>query len=1129
MLQNDSVTLDSLSIIPGSLLLQYKTGGNIDTSFYSVDYIHSLLIIKKPEAVLMDSLKVSYKVFPYSFGTTYKHKESSLMVSGTKNKSNPFRPTSKSSSEDIFAFEGLNKNGSISRGITIGSNQDATVSSNLDLQLSGKIQDDVEISAVISDNNIPIQPEGNTQQLQEFDKVYIQLSRKSAKLIAGDFILQKPAGELMDFYKRAQGLSLASAWNVKPKTAKDTLGTYKVQASVARSKGKFARNTITGIEGNQGPYKLKGNDNESYIIVLSGTEVVYIDGRLLKRGQKDDYVIDYNTGEITFTSNMLITKDSRIIVEFQYSINNYARTLFYTSNEWESKRTKIHLNIYSEQDLKNQPLQGDLTDEQKQLLANVGDSVQNAYLGSIDSIGYATDKVMYKMIDTLGYDSVLVYSTNADSAIYTASFALVGAGNGNYNHISSSANGKVFEWVAPVAGIPQGSYEPILILITPNKTQMITLGGEIKMNKNTLLQTEVALSNKNNNEFSSLHKEDDAGYAVQTKIQNIKKLSKDTIAPWILSSSVAYQLLGRTFSPIERILSTEFERDWNIANTNYRQNQHIANIGLLFSKKQLGSFNYQCKTLLFENAYQGLQNYINTTLRKKEYTLDFKGSLMQSKDSINTTEFLKLLANLSKNIKKTVIIGVIGEVEHNSRININTDSLLSSSFYYNQWQAYVKTPEDKNNRCALKYIQRTDYAPYGLSFKAKELAQNINLETGLTKNKYQTVSSNITYRKLSILDTSLSIQNADFSLLSRLDYGLRLAKGAISSKAYYEIGSGMEAKLEFSFVEVAAGTGSYTWNDYNENGVQELNEFEISIFQDQANYIKVYTPTTEYVKTFTNLFNEVLSLTPSAIWHNEKGIKKLVSRFSNQTTFRIDRKTNKESIVSAYNPFLTNLVDSNLMALNSSFRNIFYFNRSSSKFESSFSYTDNRNKILLSNGFDSKLLIEKEFRIRWNMTKTFTLNVSATQGEKGKFSEYFSTQDYDINYYEANPQLSYQPGVKFRASLIYKYQQKQNEPLYGSQLALVNDIGIEIRYNVVSKGNLLLKANYIDIQYNDTESTSLSFEMLNGLSIGKNATWSIGYQRTLMENMQLNLLYDGRTSANGKLVHTGNVQVRAYF
>jgi hypothetical protein len=57
--------------------------------------------------------------------------------------------------------------------------------------------------------------------------------------------------------------------------------------------------------------------------------------------------------------------------------------------------------------------------------------------------------------------------------MYSLAFSEVGTGKGNYTLLLNGANGKVFQWVAPVNGVAQGNYEPVALLVTTQKTTAV--------------------------------------------------------------------------------------------------------------------------------------------------------------------------------------------------------------------------------------------------------------------------------------------------------------------------------------------------------------------------------------------------------------------------------------------------------------------------------------------------------------------------------------------------------------------------------------------------------------------------------------------------------------------------------
>lgn len=1126
VITNDTLTLDSLSIVPGTFSL-YQKDVKLDSTHYTLIPLQSKLVLN--DVSITDSLRVRYAVYPFLFTKEHLHKSQGLFTTSPDHAVNPFlyRPGD-IKTEDPFATGGLTKSGSLSRGISFGNNRDVSVNSSLNLQLSGKLTDEVELLMVATDDNLPLQPDGTTQQLQEFDRVFIQLSSKNTKLIAGDFFASRPNSYFMNFNKRGQGLNVTSMIPFEASKSKLT-----VTGSAAISKGKFARSVILGSEGNQGPYRLRGAENELFIVVLSGTEKVYIDGKLLVRGQENDYTINYNTAELTFTAKQLITKDKRITVEYQYSDRNYSRSMFHTGLDYQAEKYSLRFNAFSEQDSKNQPLQQSLTDADKLRMAAIGDTLLQAFVSGVDSVPFSGDLVLYYKRDTLVnavlYNDVYVYNTSPDSAHYRISFTYLGPGNGNYIQIASAANGKTFQWVAPVAGIPQGEYEPIILLVTPKKKQLVTFGGDLKSIKNTLIDVEFAYSNNDINTFSPYNSADDHGYGAHFNVKNKQKL-RDSLNLIVEGN---YEYVSAYFSPLERYRPVEFSRDWNLTNAfstgNLHPDQHLGKAGFSFVKSGLGTVGYDFSTFLNGSTYTGLKHSVNTSIRKKGFTLAARGSLLNSSGTYGATNFIRHRVDVSQKIFKQITLSAYEDQEINSLYRPGSDTLQLSSTSYFEWQGAVTIADTTKRSFTVFYKQRTDRLPSATDFLNSSVADNVGGTLQLNGNPNHQLRVTASYRNLEITNPTLSTLTPDHTVVGRLEYNTRLIKGVITGQTFYEAGSGLEVKKEYSYLEVPTGQGTYSWSDYNGDGVKQLNEFEVAVYTDQANYIRVFTPTNEYVKVYTNQFSQSLNLRPSAVWATSKGFKGIVARFSDQASYRVERKTQSNDPFNAFFPTLNDVNDTELVSLNATVRNTISFNQLSSKFGLEYTVQEVSGKSLLTNGRDSRSNTFNEGKLRWNITKALSLQTYYRDGYKRSSSEYLTTRNYRIHYYETEPKFSIQPGTTFRISFSYRYAQKQNTPDLGGEKATLQKFGTELKLSKLSKGSFLAEANFIEIKYNGVESSAIGYDMLEGLRNGKNFTWKMSWQRSLATNLQLTIGYEGRKTPGAMFIHTGSAQVRAIF
>lgn len=1119
LINRDTVQLDSLLILPSTVKLFHKHR-EINKSWYKINSGKGVLIANPKLKELSDSIFIKYRIYDYSIGKPIYTRDISdiNLIDDARPRGN--KSFYQANSRGIFTSSQLQKQGNYSRGISYGSNQDVVTNSNLNLQLSGKLSDDVNILAAISDNNIPIQPDGNTQSIQDFDRIYIKLFDDTKELTLGDYEIESPTGNFMRFFKKVQGGKFSGLIS-KKKNGNELKST--ISTSIA--KGKFRRMEIQGAEGIQGPYRLTGVNNETYIVVLAGSEKVFVDGKKLLRGENYDYVINYNTAELSFTTQQPITRNSRIVVEFEYSEENYSRYLIFNANQYNTKKGKIWLNFYHEQDSKNQPLDQTLSNENKQLLSEIGDDLDLALVPNEEKVEYSNDFVLYRKvsrtINQTSYD-VYEYSTDSEEAIYRVNFSFVGNNGGNYIQVNSVANGRVYQWIDPIEGIPQGDFAPVSKLVTPQKQQMLTVGADYNLAKSLNSRIEIALSNKDLNTFSSLNDEDNQGIATDISVSK-KTLITDSTR--FLNTELNMHFIQKDFEEIENYRSVEFNRDWNISESLNKNNESYISLVNQFSNANWGTSSHHISILKRESDYKGINQNVNLDYQKKRYSIQFNGNLLSTDQKNLESKFYRhtLNATYSAGIAK---IGVETENENNRIENLENNTLLASSFSFYSYKFYIENQDSTKNLFQAYYRKRKDFLPVDNDLKSESESEDFGGKIWLKKNRNNQLKVESIYRRLSISDNSVTNEEPENTFLGKLEHQARIKKGLLQTSTYYELGSGLESEKEFSYVEVNDGQGVYRWTDYNNNNIKELNEFEIANFKDEANYIRIATNTSNYNKVYTSDFRQIFNLRLRRI-KSKSAFASLVSPFSNRFAYRISKKSLSNRFNLYANPFQSNSSDENLLTINSSFQNTLSYRKPKSKINWDIIHLSSRNKQLLTQGFERRKLIQNGFRFNWNIGKSSQLSNRTDFIRKNLNHEVFSNQNYQLQEIKNALQLKFQASLVFQFGLNYTYQQKKNE--LANEESATHNIGANCQYAISKTGKLQASFNFLNLDYNEDSNTSIAYEMLEGFLPGNNSTWNLGYNQQLSKVFQMNITYNGRQSEGGKTIHVGSMEVRAYF
>ena len=519
---------------------------------YSIDYDRGTITFPFPLSPA-DTLLVNYEKLNLALRRRYFHRElvyrgdghkrDEHSLSGTVSRGGP-----KERMREFFPQSGssdLELSGSKTFSLEVGSAQDMSLKQGLWVSAKGKATKNMEVSVQLSDQNMPATAQGSTKRLEELDKVQLLVNSPHFSGTLGDFYLAPSGSDLFFYEKKLKGI-MAEA------------GTGKSSASfaLASSKGEYLTNRFQGQENKQGPYQLQGKNGQINIMVLPGTERVWVDGEKMGRGSDNDYIIDYSRGTIQFTPRRLITSDSRITVDFEYSTESYKRD-FYSGNllasffggKAEFKATGIH-----EADDESRPSSFSLSTEDKAILSQAGN---DRFLASKDGANFVGEE----MGDyDLAFDSSgnLYYQyVGSESGSYRVLFSRVGEGEGSYQY----AGGGVYRYVYP----GDGDFLPATLLPLPESHSLFDLSLSFYPAQALKTQIEWARSKRDKNTFSKKEDEHNWGDAVSLK-STYQNADFQFLKPSFhrLELLAEYKLLKRDFAPFGRVDIVEKERRWDL-------------------------------------------------------------------------------------------------------------------------------------------------------------------------------------------------------------------------------------------------------------------------------------------------------------------------------------------------------------------------------------------------------------------------------------------------------------------------------------------------------------------------------------------------------------------------------------
>jgi hypothetical protein len=155
---------------------------------------------------------------------------------------------------------------------------------------------------------------------------------------------------------------------------------------------------------------------------------------------------------------------------------------------------------------------------------------------------------------------------------------------------------------------------------------------------------------------------------------------------------------------------------------------------------------------------------------------------------------------------------------------------------------------------------------------------------------------------------------------------------------------------------------------------------------------------------------------------------------------------------------------------------------------------------------------------------TFSGNTTTSKSD----SENYPSRNFEIESFQVEPKIGYLFSKNASWDVFFEFQQKENQ-IGALETLTQNRLGTSFTFNSEKGFSMNVEFSMYNNSYDGNVLSAVGFQMLEGLQPGKNQTWRLLLQKNLTQYLDININYQGRNSETSKTIHTGNVQLRAFF